>query len=1398
MCYSLNIYYDFKSCKTVVYSFLCCAAISVFDFNLLGTEFRAVFISTVRTQHLAEVPPRIPTNASECDGEFGDFGFLSDQRLLNTAFTRARSLVAVVGDPVALCAIGECMTVWRTYLKHCQNMKSIHPSSVTIDAVKARVQSLLNSPVCGPNLQSLSVLHQEAASGKLKSDKRAESDLDTEFSALKPDPNPFESITLKGVFEDWSLDYQTEPSSIIEHLMKEAVLQKSGEHPKRIEKQGEQPFRLDYTQLVEKGGRAMIQFTSGGSNVMKAGDNSRGYESGGSDDDSNMQTTVYVDYMPQQLKEMLYRQPERFKHCVLKVENSQSMYARLLHSAGPYKQIKISSRSRCGRAFGNDEAVVEIFPDDAEDAAALPEDQKQIPYGQVIGILKQAINPKHRMFVCMVEEDNTGCMIPINRSIPKIYNLEQRTKEGHVCVYTFTRDKDPIFHHYEPVDSNPCSKLFIVRYLKWETKFSAPLGIVVGVLPAGVTVEQTMRILKVEHYIPTQFKEDTVKEVKELFPTSYQFPSSELSNRLDYRKQLTFTVDSLNSKYLDNAISIEDLSNGCFLIGVHVSDVSYFVNKGGCIDNEAGKRGLTVCPFASDPVQMLPDRLSSDLCSLVPGKDRLTLSVFITIDAKASIQKVQIKRSVVCSKYHLDYAQLEAVIKHRSLNSTAQDLPENVCLNALMLNRVAQIWRRRRLGTGAMYHDMQSSSVDSAEAHMMIEELMITANHHVARQLMKKYPLLTPLFCQLPPNALELDAWRQKFIEEAKNTVALTRPFKDKGDICNCMVDCKCIPETTEDLVLIDIRKSTWEDIKNAIVDDDFDRLTSLVVCPENHPQMAVAMLKLNNINNQSQYVCSGDVPQDQQAHYSLNMSSYTHFTLPTRRYMDIVVHRLIRSCLDERQNQYSQSEIAALCNSCTEVTLNAHHYEEATEMLHFAKVFQDKPAVLFPIIEKLGDELQLRFPLPKVLLPHQSIIKLSSLKVCEKSLSEENKQLKLKWSIRIYDLKAKSEQPSKTSSMDAVVLNGNQYILQTTASDWRELLWSVVSSDKDKILTCLMQVDELLVDSSQDDQFASDVTSEGSLISSGQQFSDFCLTLYAGSVVQVQVTCDWVKGLMVPSVQLFNLTPTLNICIEHRVNAVKCFTETATHLTTRKSYRSVETYLAAWLPVLTMEAAHNAVLNDDSVVIHNVEISWQAQTVPAGKAYRGTFNIPIHVCKSRQLKFKITKENGKDENLKENNDSFQLCHGYLCVQYQKILIDTPNLEPQVGKVNAVPATWVGHCTVLNVGLSADKHYYTIEVHLHQSSCPIPSEILQPSILQKPIAATVEWIFKPPLFRYDINSVKCLSELYEHLYLYIIIIIAIHWPKAHRCPVHALSLVSTIPNPLLLFPSCADLVHTNP
>jgi len=322
----------------------------------------------------------------------------------------------------------------------------------------------------------------------------------------------------------------------------------------------------------------------------------------------------------------------------------------------------------------------------------------------------------------------------------------------------------------------------------------------------------------------------------------YEIPASVFNNRTDYRDQSTFTVDAEDSTDLDDAISVEELPNNCFLLGVHIADVGYFVQQGSCIDQEAQARGATLYPVGRSPIPMLPSRLSSTLCSLLPGQDRLTVSVFITIDSKADVQRVALKRCVICSHHRLTYNIVEQMLK--GSDQTLQGDLHSVSEKLQLLSRVAQIWRRKRLGTSSVYHPTNSVD-DSPEAHLLIEELMITVNHQIALLLIERVPNCTPLRTQFRPSEADLEEWRARFRAEAKNTVALTNAFKKRGEVCSCTKECICIP--SDELVESDvhIEKSVWEKMKEAAFDGNWDRLQSLILDPENHPKLVVAVRNL-------------------------------------------------------------------------------------------------------------------------------------------------------------------------------------------------------------------------------------------------------------------------------------------------------------------------------------------------------------------------------------------------------------------------------------------------------------------------------------------------------------------------------------------------------------------------
>ena len=185
-----------------------------------------------------------------------------------------------------------------------------------------------------------------------------------------------------------------------------------------------------------------------------------------------------------------------------------------------------------------------------------------MPVGEVVGILKRAIEPRYRSFVCQVEIGNTSLMVPLSRGVcpscPPIKGEE--TPPGSVTVFRLTKTKHILFDEHWDV-TKITESLFVVRYLKWDEGYMHPLGVVVGALPAGVTIEDAMRIVSIEHHIPRTFKTDTLDEVKTLLSIrkSGALSAKSLKGREDYRSKLVFTIDPPHSKDLDDALSLEQL-----------------------------------------------------------------------------------------------------------------------------------------------------------------------------------------------------------------------------------------------------------------------------------------------------------------------------------------------------------------------------------------------------------------------------------------------------------------------------------------------------------------------------------------------------------------------------------------------------------------------------------------------------------------------------------------------------------------------------------------------------------------------------------------------------------------------------------------------------------------------
>ena len=763
------------------------------------------------------------------------------------------------------------------------------------------------------------------------------------------------------------------------------------------------------------------------SNIAKQYPKLHSYENSMKDKDVNDDVTgIYQKFKIFELEKKIQDEPEIFIRCRVHIEDTENMYAVPLDQPATYTKIVLNSRKKCGQAFDLDEVVVEILhKSDTE------------PVGQVIGILKHIIHPKNGLFVCQVEDRNSGRMVPLNKGVPKIQNYiwkqAKATSGFFVMVYKY-RTKSicnkVIWKQNEEINCfNSSSKLFIVRFLKWEYKFPFPLGIVVSVIDPGDTLERARKIIDIEHHIHKCVK----KAQKEATNISKTCSLSQVDEREDCRKKLVFTVDSENSTELDDAFSFEVLPDDKFEIGIHISDVSYFVKKDSHIDAEARKRLASFYPTAGKPIRMLPENISC--FSLLKDNERLTISVFIIVNSRCEmVEPMKIKKSRIKSKHNLSYKDVESIL-------TDQLVPSNHKLQFAIYNltKIAWKWRKSRLGVDALLLD-----VPSLRARIMVEEFMITANRFVAEELYKNYPDSTILKSQLPPDQHELDIWKKRFMSKARNTVFLSKPFLPEGEICRCLGSCTCIPLSSEfyqDEQRMDIKKLVWNDIRIAGKNRVIDSLQSLIISPNHHPQLSVAAYFYHQLQEKSRYICSGDVRQEEHEHYSMNIQRYTHFTSPMRRYVDLVVHRFVSAMIDKRKPEYSQADISNICDEVMGPAVRGKRFKKATLIAHLSDLLQQKPIVIHPVVLDIKDSsLKLICHDIRSLSRVNLEIKTSFLKLeVEPIVHTENLSIKLKWSQRIYDHGEVKRILSKT--IKEVELRPDRFVWTVLSSVWSKLL---------------------------------------------------------------------------------------------------------------------------------------------------------------------------------------------------------------------------------------------------------------------------------------------------------------------------------------------------------------------
>ncbi len=498
--------------------------------------------------------------------------------------------------------------------------------------------------------------------------------------------------------------------------------------------------------------------------------------------------------------------------------------------------------------------------------------RRNLPEGEVVKVLERA----KRNFVGTISiERNYAFLIPDNKQMP--YDI-------------FISQKD--------LKKAKNGQKVIARITDWPANMKNPNGEVVEVLGNPGVNEVEMHAILAEFELPYHFPEELNGLANNI---SEKITSTDYNERRDFRDIPTFTIDPVDAKDFDDALSFRVLANGNYEIGVHIADVTHYVAPNSPIDNEAIERGTSVY-LVDRCVPMLPERLSNFICSLRPNEEKLCFTALFEMTDSAEIVNTWFGRTIILSKRRFSYEEAQTVIETRK-----GDMLNEI----LKLHELAQILRKTRFKSGAIGFERTEVKFnlddkgkplgvffkENKESNQLIEEFMLLANKKVAELVgkVKEKGTSKPFVYRIhdKPNPEKFESFRTFITRFGYN-----------------------IEGGSEKQISKSLNK-LMDEVKGKKEQNLIETLALR--------SMAKARYSTNNIG-----------------HYGLAFQHYTHFTSPIRRYPDMMVHRLLAHYLSHGAPKDEQS-LEKLCKHSSDMEVKATEAERASIKYKQVEFMSDK-----------------------------------------------------------------------------------------------------------------------------------------------------------------------------------------------------------------------------------------------------------------------------------------------------------------------------------------------------------------------------------------------------------------------------------------------------------------------
>ncbi len=420
----------------------------------------------------------------------------------------------------------------------------------------------------------------------------------------------------------------------------------------------------------------------------------------------------------------------------------------------------------------------------------------------------------------------------------------------------------------------------VVEMTDWPEKAGSPFGKVIKVLGKPGEHETEIHSILDEYNLPYEFEADVEEAAKKLPDV---IDEKEIARRRDMRDRITFTIDPVDAKDFDDALSVKKLDNGHWEIGVHIADVTHYVQPEDIIDREAYQRSTSVY-LVDRVIPMLPEILSNQLCSLRPNEDKLTFSVVFEMDEAGNVYKTWFGRTVIHSDKRFTYEEAQQILdKGKGLFHEQLEV----------LNKIAKKLRNQRFGKGAI-------NFERSEVRFRLDE--------------NKNPV--EIYVKIPMDTNKLI---EEFMLLANRSVAEFIGKQKKGKVFVYRVHDKPKREKLDELKKVVMRfghKIRLDDEKKLA-----QTINKLLEDVKNRKERTLVELMVLRTMSKAVYTT------DNRGHYGLAFDYYTHFTSPIRRYPDMMVHRLLQKYLDgkrlKNRDFYEKKSIHA-----TDMEINAQHAE--------------------------------------------------------------------------------------------------------------------------------------------------------------------------------------------------------------------------------------------------------------------------------------------------------------------------------------------------------------------------------------------------------------------------------------------------------------------------------------